>query len=239
MTKLKIVLLACLIFFPQIIKSQQENFEEETNPSIPALTNFHEVIYPIWHTAYPEKDFDMLKDLRGEVNEKSIEIINAELPGILRDKKIQWENGISEFREAVSNYNSAAENNDGNKLLTAAENLHSAYEKLVRIIKPVTPQIAEFHKTLYLIYHHFLPDNNMEKIKEVSVTLVTQAKEIKNSKLPKKLEDKKKDFESLADNLIQAAVQLEKICSDANTDNLSAAVESVHTNYQQLEAFFE
>ncbi|OGD22860.1 MAG: hypothetical protein A2Y70_01945 [Candidatus Aminicenantes bacterium RBG_13_64_14] len=57
---------------------------QETESAVPELTAFHEVIYPIWHTAYPDKDIAMLKSLVPQVNELAAKVFAAQLPGILR-----------------------------------------------------------------------------------------------------------------------------------------------------------
>ena len=71
--------------------TQDQEHSSEINSSIPELSEFHEVIYPIWHTAYPEKDIAMLKEMLSEVNNGAEKIYSAQLPGILRDKKEEWD----------------------------------------------------------------------------------------------------------------------------------------------------
>ena len=44
----------CLIALPLLAHAQEKS--HETKSEIPQLTAFHEVIYEIWHTAYPAKD---------------------------------------------------------------------------------------------------------------------------------------------------------------------------------------
>jgi hypothetical protein len=70
--------------------AQEEECADETNTNIPALAEFHEVIYPIWHTAYPAKDIEMLKSFVEEVNQKAEKIYDVKLPGILREKEAKW-----------------------------------------------------------------------------------------------------------------------------------------------------
>ena len=47
-----------IIFFTLIcvnLFSQDAERKSEIDSSVPELFDFHEIIYPIWHTAYPEK----------------------------------------------------------------------------------------------------------------------------------------------------------------------------------------
>ena len=41
----------------------------ETESSIPELAAFHEIIFPIWHTAYPAKDIAALQSYVPKINE--------------------------------------------------------------------------------------------------------------------------------------------------------------------------
>ncbi|MCK7482691.1 MAG: hypothetical protein M0C28_40405 [Candidatus Moduliflexus flocculans] len=94
---------------------------QETESAVPELSAFHEVIYPIWHTAYPEKDIAMLKSLVPQVNELAAKVFAAKLPGILRDKQAKYDAGLAEFRKSVEAYNAAAKGSDDKAMLDAAE----------------------------------------------------------------------------------------------------------------------
>ena len=121
---------------------------QETESAVPELTAFHEVIYPIWHTAYPDKDIAMLKSLVPQVNELAAKVFAAQLPGILRDKQVKFDAGLAEFRMSVEAYNAAAKGTDDKAMLDAAEILHAKYEMLVRILRPVLKEMDDFHKVL-------------------------------------------------------------------------------------------
>ncbi len=159
-------LFVIVFVFSQILSAQEEECEDETNTNIPALVEFHEIIYPIWHTAYPSKDIEALKSYVEEVNEKAEKIYKVKLPGILHEKEAKWKKGVEEFKDAVNKYNEAAQGNDEQALLNAAEELHAKYENLVRIIKPIVKELDEFHKVLYVIYHKYLPDQKWGEIKK-------------------------------------------------------------------------
>ena len=103
-TKLLLFLIALFTFS---FYCQDQKQLSETDSSVPALYDFHEIIYPIWHTAYPEKNYSMLKELVPEVNSAAEKAYLAELPGILRDKKSEWDDGIKKFKSSVEMYNKA------------------------------------------------------------------------------------------------------------------------------------
>jgi hypothetical protein len=234
-----LVLLILSVLFPLTIVFAQNNSEiSDTESKVVELENFHQVIYPLWHTYYPTKDYSALRTYNSEVNNLAEQIYTSKLPGILRDKKEKWENGINEFKMAVNEYSNQTKNNDDNSLLKSVENLHTKYENLVKIIRPVLKEMDQFHKVLYVIYHTHLPEKNFEKIKQLRNELVMNAEAITLTSLPKRLADKEKDFKIAANSLLMVTKDLQAIADNEDTQKLEEAVEIVHSNYQKLEAIF-
>lgn len=228
------------ILFSSFIFSQQADYSSEINSSIPELFDFHVVIYPIWHTAYPNKDYALFKQLLPDVNAGVEKIYAAKLPGILRDKENEWNAGLDKLRTSVKDYNKACEENNEAAMLTSAEELHSNYEMLVRIVKPVTKEVDEFHKVLYMIYHHYGPDKNTEELSKAIDDLYLRVDELKNCVLPKWATDKKDDFSKVANELYDSTKELQTLKnSKADYKQIDNAIEKVHTNYQKLEALFD
>jgi hypothetical protein len=224
-----------LILFAIItLCSQSFAQTQDTIWRVPALDEFHEVMYPIWHTAYPAKDYDALKNFTEEVNSKAEKIYSAALPGIQHDKQKRWDEGVNNFREAVENYNKLTQSDDNEGLLNAAENLHTKYEMLVRIIRPVMKEIDDFHKTLYIVYHDFLPNKNYEELSKVTDTLIKKAMLITEAKVPKKLESQKEEFSSAAAELLISTQELKKITQEQDKDSIDAAIENMHSKYENL-----
>jgi len=215
--------------------AQEEECADETNTNIPALAEFHEVIYPIWHTAYPAKDIEMLKSFVEEVNQRAEKIYDVKLPGILREKEAKWKKGVEEFKAAVEKYNEAAQGSDDQVLLDAAEVLHAKYENLVRIIRPVIKELDEFHKVLYVIYHRYLPEKKWPEIRKECDSLKEKVQKIYEAKLPKKLESKSDEYKKLAQELIKS---VDNLCKAKDKD-MEKAVENMHSKYEALQEMFE
>jgi hypothetical protein len=227
-----------MVYFP--LFAQNEEHSSEIDSSVPELFDFHEVIYPIWHTAYPEKNYSMLKEMVPEVNAGAEKVYSAELPGILRDKKAEWDTGIEKFCASVTRYNSAMESGNETKMLSAAEELHSDFEMLVRIIRPVTQEVDEFHKVLYMIYHHYWPNKNMEEFSKAVDDLSVRAEELNNCVLPKWESDKSEKFKEQSQKLYDSTSELKSL-KDVNADDtvIGKAIEKVHDNYVALEGLFD
>ena len=240
MKSIFLFLLVFVICSFNISYSQHEDHSTEISSSVPELFDFHEVVYPLWHTAYPNKDYALFKQLLPDVNAGVEKIYAAKLPGILRDKEREWNDGLAKLRTSVAEYNKACEENNEAGMLTSAEELHSNFEMLVRIVKPVTKEVDEFHKVLYMIYHHYGPDKNTEELGKAIDDLYKRADELKNCVLPKWATDKKDDFAKAADELYNSTKELQTLKnSKADDKMINDGIEKVHTDYQKLEDLFD
>ncbi|HSA95883.1 MAG TPA: hypothetical protein VLJ16_07525 [Acidobacteriota bacterium] len=212
---------------------------QETESTVAELSAFHEVIYPIWHTAFPEKDIAMLKSLVPQVNELAAKVYAAKLPGILREKQAKYDAGLAEFRKSVEAYNAAAKGTDDKAMLDAAEVLHARYEALVRAIRPVLPEMDVFHKVLYVVYHKDLADKKWDAIRTAAPDLKAKAEAVAKAELPARLQPKAEAFNAAAAGLIEAAGVLAGLGPRADGAAIEAAVLKLHTRYQALEKVFD
>jgi hypothetical protein len=213
--------------------------QSEVSAEVPALDGFHDVIYKIWHTAWPEKNVGMLVELLTEVEQLSEPLLKAELPGILRDKKAVWKQNLDELEKAIADYKLAASPVDSQKLLGAAEQLHGKYEKLVRSIRPVLPEMEKFHESLYMLYHYYLPDYDLKMIKKSSKEMAAKMKTLDEAKLPKRYETKEAAFSEARKNLSASVKTLQKTLKSNSKESITADIESLHSNYQALEKVFD
>ena len=212
---------------------------QETEGTVPELAAFHEVIYPIWHTAYPDKDVAMLKSLMPQVNELAGKVFAAKLPGILRDKQAKYDAGLAEFRASVEAYDVAAKGSDDKAMLDAAELLHAKYEKLVRILQPVLKEMEDFHKVLYVVYHTDLPAKNWEAVRAAAPDLKAKAEAVTAAKLSTRLQPKAEAFAKASGELAKAAAVLAGLGPETDGTAIEQAVQKLHSRYQDLEKIFD
>ncbi|MGZ5488747.1 MAG: hypothetical protein ACXWF4_09465 [Candidatus Aminicenantales bacterium] len=212
---------------------------QETESAVPELSAFHEVIYPIWHTAYPDKDIAMLKSLVPQVNELAGKVYAAKLPGILRDKQVKYDAGLAEFRASVEAYNAAAKGSVDKAMLDAAEVLHAKYEMLVRILRPVLKEMDDFHKVLYVVYHTDLPAKNWAAVRAAAPDLKAKAEAVTAAKLSTRLEPKAEAFAKASGELVKAATVLAGLGPKADGAAVEQAVQKLHSCYQDLEKIFD
>jgi hypothetical protein len=225
----------CLLGVPLMA----QDIAAETKSEVPELTAFHEVIYPIWHTAYPAKDTKALRDFLPQIDALAAKIYGARLPGILREKEAKWKEGLAQFKTSVDAYRKAAAGKDDPALLSAAEVMHAKYEALVRVLRPVLKEMDEFHQSLYVVNHKFLPEKSYDKIRGASGELVTKAEAITKAELPAAQKAKSDAFKKAAADLLAAARALDAAGKAHDHAGMEAGVAKVHAAYEALQALFE
>ena len=221
----------------QILQAQETS--RETSATVPALIEFHKVIYKIWHTAWPNKDTDMLMSLLPEIEKGTVQIVQAELPGILRDKKTSWEKGIEELRAVVKEYQTAVEGKQKQPLLDAAEKLHAQYEALVRVIRPPLRQLEDFHAVLYMVYHYYMPGESLDKIRASVEPLRDKMTALNRATLPARFKGKEASFMEARKGLEKAVNELGVAISSNDLGKIKTAVEAMHSRYVTLAGVFE
>ena len=232
-----LVIFLVLISTCQMLRAQETS--KEVSATVPALTEFHKVIYRIWHTAWPNRDTDMLIALLPEIEKGTTAIVSAELPGILRDKKAAWEKGVEELRTIVQEYKAAVETKQKQPLLDAAEKLHAQYEALVRVIRPPLRQLEEFHAVLYMVYHYYMPGESLEKIRASVELLREKMAALNRVTLPTRFKGKETSFTVARKELEEAVAELGAVVSSNDLGKIKNAVETMHSRYVTLAAVLE
>jgi hypothetical protein len=123
--------------------------------------------------------------------------------------------------------------------LDAAEQLHATFEVLVRTIRPVLKEIEAFHAVLYMVYHYYLPEHQMEKLRTASVDLKARMDSLNIARLPERL---MKKFDAFVTARSKLSVSVDGVVAAVATDDttaISKAVMLMHSDYETLEKVFE
>ncbi len=211
----------------------------EAKAEMPALTEFHEVIAQIWHTAWPDKNTKMLVDLLSEVEKGAASIAEAPLPGILHEREAKWGEGVKRLQSIVAEYKSATVPLDEKKLLSAAEQLHMQYEALVRIIRPALKELDTFHGTLYVLYHTALPEKSLAHTRELVKDLTIKMADLRSAKLSERQKDKSDAFEKARAALGESVDALAKAAPTGSMETLTPLIEGMHSRYEELDKVFQ
>ena len=236
-------IMSCLLFISLLalgfVLAAEHIPDPETESMVPELVEFHEVIYPIWHTAFPAKDYTALRGFLPAIEAGAAKINAAVLPGILREKKQVWGQALAEFNLAVDAYKKAAAGSDDQAFLDAAELLHMRYEMTFRAIRPVAKEVDAYHKVLYVVFHKYLPEKNYAEICKVAPDMVAKAEAITKVTLSKRLEAKTESFQAAAAKLLAETKALEATGKTCLEKDIVALVNTAHGAYQALEKVFD
>jgi hypothetical protein len=228
---LSLVLLSGLYAGDEMKKSAKIN--------IPELKQMHESIYPMWHKGYPDKNYELLKSIYPDL-ESQFQILNkADFPAEYPDRKMRWQEDLEKMESNLQDYKKAIDEQNHENLLAAARAVHDTFEGLVRIINPPIPELDQFHKVLYYVYHDYLPEQSWQKLNESIDQFQEAMNNLNNAKLPDWMSDDKAEFDTRRQNLAQAVAELAALKNSDNTDKIAQAVENVHTAYVGIEGIFE
>jgi hypothetical protein len=232
-----LVLTAALVAPPLAPAQDHDHAIAETRAEVPALMEMHEVIYPLWHEAWPNKDVKMINELLPQVQQHVAAIEKVELPGILRDKQAAWAEQVKALRATCTAYEKAAAAGDTQALLDAVEALHSRFESMVRVIRPVMKELDAYHQVLYTVYHKIMPEKRLADLPAAAAQLVSACSALSVAPIPKRFATREAELKASFAALCEATAQLQAAASDPAS--APAAVETVHTRYQAAEKLFE
>jgi len=242
----KVVFLSFLLvsfFVVSSILAQTPSGTQQTTgmsrPRFQGLAEFHEVLQPIWHMAYAEKDYQAIRDAVPAFKEKMELIQKAELPGFYREKKEDFEKKREALAKAVLDLEEKSKGTDNQALLKSTEDLHTAYEQLVRVFALRISELEGFHIVLYPLWHEALLDKDYKAIKASTPALQEKMDALMKVELPKeskqiatKFTEKRKALKTSVDDLVKA-------CNGKDSKKIEEKLDKMHTAYQELDAVFE
>jgi len=199
----------------------------------------HDLVYPLWHTAYPNKDYDLIRELVPQFEEKMATLEQVSLPGILREKQTQWEDGRNRLRESFDALKAAADAHDHEGMLEQTEAFHMNYERLIRVLRPVVQELEAFHQEMYTLYHYYMPAYDLPKIRQTVDAMEVKLEALLSVKLPNRQSGKQVEFEQAVAELSLRVAALVQQLEKPSKAAVSKAIESVHTAYQSTVKIFE
>lgn len=239
MKNLFVILLIAVSFIAINVNAQHTIDSTEITSSVPELSEFHDVIYVIWHEAYPNKDIAALKGMVDKIKPYMDKINSAKLPGIAQDKDAKWKEGLKVLNASAESYYKMAGGSDEQAMLDAAEKLHADYEMMVRILRPVNKEVDSYHKDLYVIFHKYYPSKDYKSIEGLIDGMISKAEACVNSKLPKKLEGKTDEYQKLTKELVEKTMALKDALKTNDGAIIDKAIDIMHSKYQDVEKLFD
>ncbi|MDF1543756.1 MAG: hypothetical protein P1R58_01495 [bacterium] len=175
---------------------------------------FHHVLAPVWHEAWPEKEYDALF-AAGPRFAELFEKIAAMKPQFKSETRLAKFNQLrEEFGALVEKFAEAARQKDKEAVYAIMPELHDGFEMTAATLLPVHyPEFEGVVITLNLIRESHLPTKNMDGILGSTKTLVARMERLNEETIPEELTDVKegvlKDIE-----MVKATVAKLKECCD-------------------------
>ncbi len=211
---------------------------EETTAQVAELEAIHEVMEPMWHEAFPAKEVAAIQAAVAEFEPRLAALDSAKLPGILQDKQARWDEQKQLLRSTFDGFKAAAAAGAPDQILAFAEAFHMNYEGMVRLIRPVVPELETFHQHLYGLYHYYGPGYDLEKIRRAAEAMAVDVPPLRAAQLPARVAELQGTFEGQVDNLGVKVAELQAALQEPKRADVEAAIEAVHAAYQAVEKIF-
>lgn len=211
----------------------------ETRATVPELSALHEVIYPLWHTAWPERDVAMMRELLPDARRGVETIEKAQLPGILRDKRDAWQDGVAALHRALEAYAGSLASGDNEALFAAVEDFHARFEQLVRVVRPPMKEMDAFHVVLYDVWHHLVPAGRVAELGGPSNALVERCDALAAATLPSRTQGKEEQFREAITELCEASRSFRTAVEGGQAEAVRRSASTLHDRYQDLDHLFE
>jgi hypothetical protein len=181
-----------------------------------AYKEFHLVIAPLWHEAWPEKDHKALVAAAPDL-EKVTEAIAQMQPDITSETRMAtFITRRDTLVQLVKTYVRAAKEGDGETCYAVLPELHDAFELSASALSPIRyPELTGLLVTSNIIVEQHIPDENTEGIKGSTETLVRKVKALMETPLPEELSYREERLREDYDELMKL-VTLMRECCDRN-----------------------
>ena len=210
----------------------------ELQAEVPELEAVHEFMRPLWHDAFPAQNYEAISAAITDFEPALAALDQAELPGILRDKQALWDSQKALLMESFDGLKDAVAGGNQPEMLAYTEAFHMNYEGMVRIVRPVLPELEAFHQHLYGLYHYYGPGYDLEKIRTAAAEMAAAVPPLQAAELPQRLAEHQAHFDGMVAELGEAVGALLSTLDDPDRDEVEAAIEAVHTAYQEVEGIF-
>jgi len=214
-------------------------FSNLKSQEVPQLETLHKSIYVLWHDAYPNKNYDLIKNTIPELETSVKELTKAKLPEMMHNRQSKWDSEIKGLQDNLASLKKSVSEDNKESILTYTESIHSSFEKLVRVLRPKLAELDSFHEDLYQLYHKHMPANDIAGIRSLIPSMKEKAEKLKQAKLTRGLAEKQTDFDQKVTELLQSLDELEKTANKGKSEKVKAAGEKVHSAYERIDALLQ
>jgi hypothetical protein len=225
---------------PAETKETVSSAADTTDPLKMALEEFHQVMAPLWHQAFPKKDFKTVREKAPLLQEKLMNLLRLKNPAYLEKDEEKLDSFLSKRQELafqVSQVNLAAKDTVDSTLASNFEKMHWAYEELEKVFAVPIKELDKFHETLYYLWHKALPGKDYDAIKETIPVLKAEVDSLTKAPLPYGCAKKKDEFEKKKSALKDAVYQLAESSQKGGPEDIDKSLVAVHEKFVELNLF--
>ncbi len=209
--------------------------KDTTDHLTKAMEDFHSVLYPMWHEAYPKKDFKAIREQVPMFKQKLMALIVIPAPDNMEEEKRQdFLTKRQELAFYVDQYSKAAADTVDSTLAKAFEQMHWGYEELDKVFMVEIKQLDKFHETLYFLWHKALPAEDYKAVKNTVPVLKAEMDSLMAFQLPASCQHIKADFEAKRTALKDAVYQLADVCQKGTNKQIDDALTLMHERFMEL-----
>jgi hypothetical protein len=209
--------------------------KDTTDKLAMAMEDFHSVLAPLWHDAFPKNDFKTIRDKAPAIKQKLMNLIVIPAPDDMEESKREsLFTRRQELAFYVDQYEKAAADSSDSVLAASFEKMHWGYEELNKVFMVEIKELDSFHETLYYLWHKALPAKDYKSIKETAPVLKAEMDSLMLVKLPGSCYDIKDDFEAKRAVLKDAVYQLSDVCQKGTNEQIDDALALIHDKFMEL-----
>jgi hypothetical protein len=205
------------------------------------INDFHDVMAPLWHQAFPQGDFKSIREKAPLLKDKLMAMLKVKLPSYLEHDQEKLESFLGKQQELtfhVSEVVQAASDSTDSSLALAFERMHWAYEQLEKVFAVPIKELDSFHETLYFLWHKALPKGDYDVIKQTVPVIKAEVNSLMRVSLPYGCTKKKDEFDKRKTALKDAVYQLAQACDNGRDENkIKEAVGLVHDKFVEINRF--
>lgn len=221
------------------IKDEQPPVTEMKRPKIDGIREFHEVLYPVWHSYLPDGDYQSIRQAIPEFKRTTGILMETDLPQYYHTVKDDFETKRQNLALAVEELESVAQTGDDKDLAKAVEDMHTAFERMARVLAPRIRELDEFHLVLYPLWHQAMPNKDYQAVKAVIPSLEKRLADLMRAQLPQRFKGIEPQFLEKREALSQAVHELADVCRQDEDEKILDRLTQMHEAYRALDHVFE
>lgn len=190
---------------------------------------FHRILAPAWHGAWPDKDYEALLTAGPKFAEAFAGIAKLDPTFKTKKRAEQFKANRQAFAKIVKQYADAAEAGDKEKVYDLMPELHETFEQTASSLLPIHyPEFDVLVMTVNLLTETHLPNDSMEGIVGSTETLVAKIECLSKETIPEELSEKEKEIMADIAVMKRLITQMKEYCDKNDMDNYKARAESLN-----------